>query len=157
MRAVKCLDNILVHLFVSATDQGDAAFSSASGASEHDKVHCDDSSFLCRTAQHRIVNPILYTRKQQHRSASTTQALRKHVFNGNLLMAPVVERNQTRTVWRIYIILPWHLLFSWSSLGACIIIFLNRAQRSEKMRCLTMGKKYLLQSVKPWSDQSTAQ
>lgn len=34
---------------VSATDQGDAAFPSASGASEHDQVHCDDTSFLCRT------------------------------------------------------------------------------------------------------------
>lgn len=100
-------------------------------------------------------NPTLYKRKQQHRSASGTQACFQWETPGsNLLVAPAVARNQTRIVWRIDMILLWRL-FSWSSpLCACIIIFLNRALRSEKMRCLTKGKKHLLQSVKPWSDQS---
>lgn len=75
-------------------------------------------------------NPTLNKRKQQHRSARDASMFSMKAPGSKV--APAVATNQTRFVWRVDIILLWRLLFSWSSLCARIIIFLNRALRSEK-------------------------
>lgn len=139
---------ILVHLGVSATDQGDAAFPGASGASEHDQVHCDDTSFLCRTVQHTVAIQVFISAS----SSIAAQAAREHVFYGGSRIRCGDEPDALCLASRYHFALPFVIFLELSLRTHHYFSQQGSAQRI--MRCLTKGKKHLLQSVKPWSDQS---
>lgn len=115
MRAVKCLFVFLVHLFVSATGQGDATFLKRK---RRKRAWLGSLWWLLVSSQDRpTYNCQIYSICAS--SSIAAQAAREHVFNGETpganLEAPVLERSQTRIVWRVNVILLWRLLFSWSS------------------------------------------